>query len=108
VPLGTSTEPVYGVHLCNSGLPQISTIRSNTRLPFTTNFVFGTGSPVTLTELNGPGYDEFRKSWSRGGFWGVRILSWVCSATKLKTLAPTSRLPRVGKFQLASTVAISE
>ena len=63
---------------------------------------------MTLTELNGPGYDELSKSLSRGGFSGVRITSWVSSATKLKTLAPTSRLPRVGKSQLASTVAISE
>ena len=54
-PLGTSTEPVYGVHLCNSGLPQIFTMLSNTFRPFTTNLVFGTGSDVTLTELNGPG-----------------------------------------------------
>ena len=83
-------------------------ILSNTRLPFTTNLVFGIGSGVTFTELYGPGYDELRKVWSRGGFTSVRILSWVFSATKLKTLAPTSRLPRVGKFQLASTVANRE
>lgn len=77
----------------------------NTGLPFTTKVVFGIGSGAVFLELKIPAYDASNNVCDRDGLVKVRIWSPVCYATKEKLLAPTSYLPRVGRSQLASTVA---
>ena len=67
--------------------------------------VFGIGSGAVVSELKIPGYEASNKVCDREGLVKERIVSPVCWATKENTLAPTSYLPRVGRFQLASTVA---
>ena len=88
--------------------PHVATIPGNTGLPLTTKVVFGIGIAAVFAELKIPGYDESNNVCDRGsnGLVKDRILSPVLAATNEKTLAPTSYLPRVGRFQLASTVAI--
>lgn len=98
--------PLYVVHFCKAADPQVATIFGRTVRWFTTSDVLGIGKGALGPLLKTPGYEAFNNVWSKLG--RVRVTSPVFFATKLNTLAPTSYLPRVWSFQLASIVAISE
>lgn len=78
----------------------------DTSLPFTTSDILGTGCGAHCLVLKIPGYDLLRKVADRAVL--VRTLSPVFEATSEKTFAPTSKRPRVGRFQFAQTVEIWE